>query len=48
VRLLERAKTKRELTEEEDTIIRNLSKNLSESERMIREEMSKVESHIDA
>lgn len=48
LRLLERAKTKREMTLEEDAIIHRLSKSLNDSESLIREEMSKVESQIDS
>ncbi len=46
IRLLERAKTKRDLTKEEDAIIRNLRQNLDDAESVIHKEVQKVEKHI--
>lgn len=47
IRLLERARSKRELTKEEDKIIRSLRANLEQAERVIHKEFEEVEKHIE-
>jgi hypothetical protein len=46
IRMLERAKTKRKLTGEEDAIIRRLRQNLADAERIIHKEVLKAEKDI--
>ena len=46
IRMLERAKTRRKLTEEEDAIIERLRQNLSDAEDVINKEVSKIEKEI--
>ena len=46
VRVLERAKSRRKLTEEEGVIIERLRQNLSDAEEVINKEVQKIEKEI--
>lgn len=46
IKMLERARTKRELTDEEEKIIRHLRKDLDDAEKFIRKEVEGVEKRI--
>lgn len=46
IHMLERAKTKRELTKEEDEIISRLRQNLNDAEKVIHKEVLKAEKHL--
>lgn len=46
IKMLERAKSRRQLTKEEDAIVERLRQNLSDAERVIHKEVMKAEKHL--
>lgn len=47
VKLLEKASTKRELTEEEKRIIRHLKNDLDEAEKFVKKEIKNIEKEVE-
>ena len=47
VKMLEKTKTKRQLTEEEEKIVKQLRKNLDDTEKFVRKEIEDIEREVD-
>ena len=46
IKILEKARSKRQLTEEEEKIIKQLKKNLDDAEKVVRKEIEDIEKEI--